>query len=441
MIATGRESESFSFPVVAGSARDPITDQSLTDQSLARRVTLIWALLFFNGLPFFGGGSLLPIPPRLAQLITAGALGLALLLALALNPRMLLRPNVVLLLASLLAIVALITGIRGEAGSGAILRGMRLSAFLLTLWLLTPLWGRSDLLLARCHLRALVGVSATVVAGALLAPSIALEGRLAGIIWPVPPTQVAAFAALAAGMGILLWLSGHMSRGHALVLGGGGVILILLTQTRTALVGLVIGLCIAGLTMFLSLRRVRHTLAVLLLTAPIATVVLAPMLLSYLSRNQSPEQLRGLTGRKAVWESLLSSSRSEFNQWFGFGLSDKSFGGRPIDSTWLAVYQDQGLLGVGLVAGLFLFLLIALAFLPPSPCRPLAYFLVIYCLCASYTEVGLGDASPYLLHIVAAASLLVAGARAPAVSPQRQTRLPAAPSSPAQPWMWRTTPT
>ncbi len=424
MIATGREPEVFSSPIPAS---DPIRDRLVT-----RRITLIWALLFFNGLPFYGGGSLLPIPARVGQLITAGALGLALLLALALNPRMIIRPNVVLLLASLLAIVAWITSIRGMAGGGAIFRCARLSAFLFTLWLLTPWWGRSDLLLARCHLRALVGVSATVVAGALIAPSMALEWRLTGVIWPVPPTQVAEFAALGAGMGILLWLSGHTSRGQALVLGGGGVILVLLTQTRTALIGLVVGLCVAASTMFLSLRRVRRTFAVLLLSAPIAIVVLAPILVPFLARNQSPEQVRGLTGRRAVWEALLSAPRPEFNQWFGFGLSDKSFAGRPIDSTWLAVYHDQGLLGVGIVAAVFVFLLIALAFRPPGPSRPLAYFLVVYCLCASYTEVGLGDASPYLLSIVCAASLLVTGAPTRTAFSRRHPELPAAPSSPTR---------
>ena len=39
--------------------------------------------------------------------------------------------------------------------------------------------------------------------------------------------------------------------------------------------------------------------------------------------------------------------------------------------------------------------------------RAIALFLVLYCLVASVTETGLGDASPYLLELVVAASLLV----------------------------------
>ena len=40
--------------------------------------------------------------------------------------------------------------------------------------------------------------------------------------------------------------------------------------------------------------------------------------------------------------------------------------------------------------------------------RAVALFLITYCLVASITETGLGDASPYLLELVVAASLLAA---------------------------------
>jgi hypothetical protein len=47
---------------------------------------------------------------------------------------------------------------------------------------------------------------------------------------------------------------------------------------------------------------------------------------------------------------------------------------------------------------------------PPSPARACAVFLILYCAVASYTEVGLGDASPYILHLAVTASLLTRGA-------------------------------
>jgi hypothetical protein len=53
---------------------------------------------------------------------------------------------------------------------------------------------------------------------------------------------------------------------------------------------------------------------------------------------------------------------------------------------------------------------------PPSLQRACAIFLISYCAIASYTEAGLGDASPYLLHLALAVSLLAAPAGAAPLS-------------------------
>ena len=107
------------------------------------------------------------------------------------------------------------------------------------------------------------------------------------------------------------------------------------------------------------------------------------------------------------------------------GLGDKSFGGLPIDNSWLAVYNEQGLLGVTLVAVIIIVLRGVALLRPPSLQRACAIFLISYVAISSYTEAGLGDASPYLLHLTLAASLLAAPAAAtplttPAV-PRRRT--------------------
>ena len=81
-----------------------------------------------------------------------------------------------------------------------------------TLWLLTPWWGRRDLLLIRCHLTAMAVILGSVILGVFVSPGHALsEGRLAGAIWPIPPTQVAHYAAVVMGVVALLWLSGRVS--------------------------------------------------------------------------------------------------------------------------------------------------------------------------------------------------------------------------------------
>ncbi|HEV2068421.1 MAG TPA: hypothetical protein VGR26_01360 [Acidimicrobiales bacterium] len=376
---------------------------------MQRRVTAIWLLLVFNVLAP-AGTLLLFIPQAIAQLITMGALGVALFLAINLNRRLVVRPNVVLALFTVLALIAFMTTIRGTAGLGGVLRSFRFLTFLGVLWLLTPWWGRRDLLLARCHLWALLLVSATVLIGLFIAPSAAIggpQGRLVGVLWPIPAPQVAAYAAVTAGMATVLWLSGRMPRSQMLFLAGGGVTMVLLTHTRTAVIALVLGIAAAALTLFLTSKRTRRTLQVALVLLPMAVVALAPAILSWFARGQSTDELAGLTGRAKVWEMLLEAPRPEFNKWFGFGLSDKSFGGLPIDSTWLALYQDEGIIGAAIVAVVVVFLLIAPAFHPPGTARAVATFLVVYTAIASYTEVGLGDASPYVLHLVVAASLLM----------------------------------
>jgi hypothetical protein len=89
-------------------------------------------------------------------------------------------------------------------------------------------------------------------------------------------------------------------------------------------------------------------------------------------------------------------------------LSNKSFNGLPIDNNWLAVYLDQGWFGLVIDAALLLTLIFLAVTQRRGLRRALALFLVSYCAAASVTETGLGDASPYLLELVVAASLLAA---------------------------------
>jgi len=385
---------------------------AITDRMVRRRVGIIWGLLFFNGLGTFDGATIVAIPRPVAQLITGGALGLAVLLVLGLNRGLVIRPNIVLGLLTILAITALMTGIRGQSGLGGIVRPIRLTAFLSVLWLLTPWWGRRDLLLARCHYRTLLVICGTVVLGLLISPSKALSGaghgRLVGVFWSIPAPQVGEYVAVAAGMGIILWLTGGMARGLAFMVAGSGVSLLLLSHTRTPIAGLLGAIACAALTLVGVRRRVRRTLLVTLVMVILGVSSLAPAVSNWFTRGQSAAAISTLNGRKIVWKGLLAAPRSELDRWLGSGLSDKSFNGLPIDSTWLALYKEQGLLGDAIVAAVLILLFLKPLFRPVGPETALAIFMVVYCAIASYTEVGLGDISPYLLHIVAAASLLTA---------------------------------
>src|SRR5271166_2056916 len=125
--------------------------QGSRHDSRLRRVSVIWGLLIFNVLTP-GQGSLLPIPHRIAQLMTQAALFAALVVALSINPRMRMRPNWFLGLYTLLTIESLMMSVR-LVGLGTDYRSLRLIVFLFVLWLLTPWWGRQDLIILRSHLR------------------------------------------------------------------------------------------------------------------------------------------------------------------------------------------------------------------------------------------------------------------------------------------------
>jgi hypothetical protein len=346
-------------------------------------------------------------------MITMGSLALALGLALVLNPRVRIRPSAYLLLLSLLTVVSIASSIRLESGFGALVRCVRLVEFVTTLWLLSR-WWRGDLRFVRYHIRAVGAVLLTVLLGLAISPGKAFsapDGRLVGAIWPIPSTQVGLYCATATGLCVVLWVTRDVDRRSAAVIALPAVGLLLESHTRTALLGLLTALLITGLSMAFSSARARRTLVAGIGFGGVVAVFFGQAVQNWLSRGQDAEQLANLTGREKVWDLLLAKQRTLGEQFFGVGLTDKSFAGLPIDSSWLSIYHEQGWVGLALVAA-FVGSLAATAVLrPPSPARACAVFLIAYCCFASYTEVGLGDASPYLLNLALAASLL---ARAPA---------------------------
>jgi O-antigen ligase len=368
----------------------------------------VWVALFANVLAFSGLPTLIPIPTTVGQLVTQGALGVALLLVLLANPRGVIRPNPFLVLLTLLAVVALMVSIHNQFIYGSTFRACRLLVFVAVLWLLTPWWGRSDLVLLRAHLVCLRIVLVVVLVGAAIAPGAAFsyDGRLSGALWPIPPTQVAHYAAVLLGCTAVLWFGGAVrGRTALLTLVAAGAALIG-THTRTALLAMAIGLAVAGASMFLGHARVRRTSVLLGAVAVGAATFFSPLIVGWLSRGQTIEEASQLTGRTKVWTSISGLQRPWLEELFGSGLSNKSFNGLPIDNNWLAVYLDQGWFGVILDVALLITLILLAATHRRGIRRAVALFLITYCLVASITETGLGDASPYLLELVLAASLL-----------------------------------
>jgi hypothetical protein len=366
-----------------------------------------WIALYLNVMPF-QGASVLPIPQPLGQAIVQGMLLVALLLALLCNPGMVLRPNAFLTLLTAMGVLALAVSIHNDFVVGSTYRALRLLLFILVLWVLTPWWGRPDLPLLRAHLLCLRTILVSVWLGALVAPGLAFggEGRLSGRIWPIVPPQVAHYSAILLGCTAVLWFSRVVTGRTMLVtlVAAGGALVA--THTRTALLAVILGLIAAGASLFVGHARVRRTTAVVLLGAFAVWTVFSPLIVSWLTRGQSSQDLAQLTGRTKVWNEVAERRTTTVQDIFGTGLGNKSFGGLPIDSNWVATYVELGRVGVALVVAFLLVVVLAAFTRPAGPRRAIALLIIVYCITASYTETGLGDASPYLLDLTVAASLV-----------------------------------
>lgn len=401
--------------------RGPLADWNFLGERAPRLLGAVWALLVINTLGSQGSDTIIPIPKGVAQIVTMGAVVGAFLLALLINPRVQLRPSAYLLVLTLLLAVSIASSVRLESGYGALFRCFRFTVFVATLWLITRWWHDWTALL-RHHVRALAVVLCTVAAGLVISPGTARPetygGRIVGALWPLTPPQIGQYAATLIGLTILMWLGNRTTRSSMLLLALPAVGLLLLSHTRTALLGLVAGLVVALVSLVSTSHRARKVFTRAAMVVGLGAILVGPAVQTWFRRGQ--DDLSSLTGREKVWDALLAAPRTTSEQFFGIGLTNKSFDGLPIDSSWLAVYHEQGYLGLALVVAFLATLLAVAALRPPSTARACALFLVVYCIVASYTEAGLGDASPYLLNLTLAAALLAAAAPATARSEVRR---------------------
>lgn len=401
------------FPVVGVRTRATrvsrrLSAEEVRERRVKRLVGTIWGLLVLNVLSFAPGVSVIPISSSLGKALTQGALSLAVLLALILNPRVKFRPNVFLLLVTLLALEAVVTEFTTQYLVGTGYRTFRFVEFVAVLWLLSPYWARPDMLIVRCHLKSMLWVLGSVALGYIISPGKAMAGgRLNGAIWPIDATQVAHYAAVTIGMVVIYWFCGQLKGRTTAAIVVLSAVILLLTHTRTALVGLAVGLVVGGLSLIAVTPRVRRLFGAIAAIAVIAFAAASSAITSWMARGEGSTELTNLSGRTNFWGPLLAYPRTTFQEIFGFGLSNGSFNGLPVDSNWMISYQDQGLFGVVGCAVILVYLLIAACFQSRGVRRALALFFVVYCLTASFTEDGITNPSTYMLDVTVAASLLL----------------------------------
>lgn len=375
-------------------------------------LTVTWGLLVLSCLPWRGIQSPIQIPQRVEEIATAVAVAVACVLALCVGPRVRLLVIPVFLLASLLAVAALVPWINGVAGEGSLERAVRLASYVAAVWILAPAASREGgEPLVRAYLGVFAFLASLIALEALLRPALGFEPtlvRLQGVVPPVTPPRVGEIGAVTAGLATMAGVFGVIRRRSAIALGALGGTVLVLSHTRTAMLALSIGLVIGFAVAVARSLQARRALVAMTILVVAGWLLFWGPLSTWLARGQSEEELASLTGRRDVWELVLERRPSGMELWFGAGLADKSFEGLPIDSGWLAVYVEQGLVGIALVGWMVLAVGWAAWRRPASAARAIAAFLLTFVLVSSVTETGVGDASTYLLHVFVAA-VVVAG--------------------------------
>ena len=136
---------------------------------------------------------------------------MALLVALTVNRRVSGAPERVPLPGEPARMEAVITSLQPQH-LGTVYRTFRLAEFVAALWLLSPWWGRRDLLLVRCHLGSLAVVQGTVILGLLVAPGMPSTAAGSAACSGVSrPRRWRTTRRLRLGLVVVLWLGGLLS--------------------------------------------------------------------------------------------------------------------------------------------------------------------------------------------------------------------------------------
>lgn len=276
------------------------------------------------------------------------------------------------------------------------------------------LGGRPESFLG-AHRTAYLLLGLTVAAGLVAVPSAAWDetfsggDRLQGVFLPAHPTGVGEIGAVLAGLTVTALTFHKIGRLPAGILVGLGLSLIVLSRTRTAAVALVMAL-FAAFCLTRKYRRGRRALLTILLLVLFA-IPLATPVQSWLARGQTGRELTSFTGRTGAWSAVIDQEASLRTVILGHGLGNKGVVLRRgegdidvmgIDSGWLTLFWETGLLGVALVLMALVATFIAVSRSPTPHVRAAAGFLVSYVVMASVTESGLSDLSSHTLHILVA---------------------------------------
>ncbi|MGY1808993.1 hypothetical protein ACI8AF_16615 [Blastococcus sp. SYSU D00669] len=265
------------------------------------------------------------------------------------------------------------------------------------------------------------------------------SGRLSGGLPPLTPNEMALLASV-----VVLFVAWRVVLGEAgwlraaAALGGLGIIWV--TGSRTALLMLVLALAV----MALHIRRARVGLvtgALVVAAAGVVAVLTTGVLSAFVERNGTG--ISTLESRFIAWRAAGQWAESVWQLVFGGGLSVKIiqvqgqwWNEQPLDSSWVSLLVQTGLLGL-LTAAVWALWVLRGAVRAPHPHRVLFLGVAVFVIGRSLLESGLFDATPAFLCFFAVSLLVEGGSRArlreelPAAAPtSRRDRPPLEPAAP-----------
>lgn len=380
----------------------------------SRQAKLAWLLLVVAACPWqtlavtsYGQVSTGSEADAAKFLVTALAFGLAFL---ARVPRKYPSP-VSLLLAY--ALVAALGGLASTDPSSSVLRAIRFAVVVIALFWVTGRLTRYQL--ATLFLQFSVAVSFIALAGHLAGISApGQEGRLAGYLPPLQPNVLGIVAAAGCLCAVALLaqrkLQLSLFTAAIAILG----LTLILTQSRTSLVALIVSLLVLGGPRLNSRATIIVGLITLIVVvgAFLQTNTHYRPLTALSTHNGNTTTTHSLGSRLSEWEAVFQINDSPLTQAIGQGLATKSVEVNlssaryaPVDGSWPAAYLSAGFIGALILAASVLtaareairsrnnLALMALVFLVISSLttdvfNDISVGLILF------LSIGIGDASP-----------------------------------------------
>ena len=300
---------------------------------------------------------------------------------------------------SLVLLISLLGAFQVGNDAATLVLVMRVFILLATLLLIIPCapWDR----VLGCLLAAM-GVLA-VVAGATGIGTLS-EGRLGGGVPEIHPNELAELAAVPL-VGVVVHALRKGVQIRHVVAGAVLLTLVVASGSRSALLGLGLAVTVAVLT---NGRLERRIVAVLLACLPLAYIVanFTGIVGALASRGGTNEASGALDSRFDVWRLVLDWRWESWEKWIGIGLSvkeievdDKWLDTQVLDSSWVSLLAQTGVVGAAITAGVLAWCVIA-ALRSRTRVGALLPMLVLTVV-RSLTESGLVDsATPFILLVV-----------------------------------------